>query len=201
MKLDIPIRKQASFMDCGATCLKMVFDYFESGISYPEISRQIAVREGYCVFANQLALASAELGFITSLYQLSSDSPNRDSSTTDYYDKYTDSQSESVADYLLDMFYDLGGRIFETSVDNDSLLKKLSPDPLIISIVNHNMLIDKAGYSGHFVPITGYDANNVLVHNVSQDWVQPFFPVPRETFDKARKSPGTLESFIVIKRK
>ena len=54
------------------------------------------------------------------------------------------------------------------------------------------------GYQGHFVPITGYDENNVYVHNHGMLNPSPYFTIPREVFDEARKSKGTDEDVLFI---
>ena len=57
------------------------------------------------------------------------------------------------------------------------------------------------GYQGHFVPVVGYDIENVYVHNHGFKNPTAFLAIPREVFENARKVRGTDEDIAIIYRK
>ena len=85
----------------------------------------------------------------------------------------------------------------------EELLKNVSIDSIPIILLDWNVVkgTKEKGYQGHFVPIVGYDDDNVYVHDHGLNNPRSFLQIKREIFEEARKAEGTDEDIIVIYRK
>lgn len=85
----------------------------------------------------------------------------------------------------------------------EEILEKIGKNIIPIILLDWNVVKGKGkeGYHGHFVPIIGYDKNNVYVHNPGLDNPTNCLPIKKYLFEKARKSKGTDEDIIIIHRK
>ena len=84
-----------------------------------------------------------------------------------------------------------------------NVLGFVNKDSIPIILINWNTIKDKKekGYQGHFVPVVGYDKQNVYIHNHGLNDAEKFMPVPKKTFDEARKAEGTDEDVVIVYRK
>ena len=96
-----------------------------------------------------------------------------------------------------------GVKLYETTIPIDEFLSKITNDSVIILILDWSIILGKEdkGYIGHFVPVVGYDDENVYIHNQGFLEPTPFLPIKTEIFDRARKADGTDEDFLIIHRK
>src|SRR3989344_133521 len=71
----------------------------------------------------------------------------------------------------------------------DKLLSMITMDSLAIILLDWHVIIDKIekSYQGHFVPIIGYDQDNVYVHNQDNNNPQEFVKIK-----KSLSSRGTF---------
>ncbi len=200
MKLEIPCYEQASTFDCGVVSLKMIFDYFQSGISLEEIQKFANVKENKGATIIQLAIAAKKLGFDTSLYSIDEefDETNLE---LEFYKENADLELYKNINKLLAEMKSLGVSLVVGELKLDKLLSMLSKDSMLLILLDFNVIRGEEGYRGHFVPIVGYDDENVYVHNFGKEFVEPNLAIKRDVFDKARKAKGTDQDLLVIRGK
>lgn len=197
----IPYIKQKNEFDCGPTVAQMVLKYFDVPISYEEIKKQVfsdskgttwTIGIANCLADNNLHVEyyTKVLGINPKLFELN------------YYQKLTDGLDASKRK-LLELFNNSikkGVHIEEKTFSITEVLDKISKDVVCISLLDWGKIIQHNGYIGHFVPIVGYDENNIFVHNPDNINGSANFKIEKELFDIARKSVGTDEDLIFISK-
>ena len=84
------------------------------------------------------------------------------------------------------------------------LLAQCRPGACVpIALVDWNVIrgTPARGYQGHFVPIVGYDAAHVFVHDperAARGGRGARCAVPRDVFDAARRADGTDEDVVFV---
>jgi len=201
MRIEVPFYKQTTVLNCGPMALRMVLDYFGEDLSIEELEKITEIKNGKGLWSIQLAIASSELGYKAEFYSknLSSDQENLE---MDFYKKYAEG-ALSFLQAAHKKALEVGANVSETRVSLKELLGKLSADKLIIVLLDWNVVRGEKekGYQGHFVPVVGYDEENVYVHNQGSKDPRPFYEIPLKVFDEARKAQGTDEDFLVVYRK
>ena len=200
MKLDVPFYKQTTPLNCGPRALKMIFSYFGKDIPDNIIEEAVGIKDGKGVTTIQLAIATVDLGFKSSIYTKVI-SFNEENLKLDYYKKYLDSNAEQFA-YLVKKARDIGVKLYEKILTLEELLSKISKKNLAIVLIDWDIVRSnkKEKYLGHFVPLVGYDDEFVYVHNHGLNGTRSFLPIKREIFDKARKAEGTDEDILFISK-
>ena len=89
----------------------------------------------------------------------------------------------------------------ERSLSLEELLSKVSRNCIPIVLLDWSKIKGTLDFIGHFIPIIGYDEENVYVHNQGFHNTQAFLPIKRELFEEARKAKGTDEDITFIYRK
>lgn len=201
MKIQVPFFKQTSILNCGPTALRMILSYLDKDPGLEKLEKLSGIKEGKGVYTLQLAIASASLGFPAEFYskQIKFNEANL---KLDFYKNYADNDRE-LYEKLIEKAKDLGIEMHEKSINLDKLLSRITPDSLAVILLDWHVIIDKIekSYRGHFVPIVGYDQENVYVHNQDNNNPQQFIKIKKELFDKARKAKGTDEDIVLIRRK
>jgi hypothetical protein len=118
----------------------------------------------------------------------------------DFYKKYSDSNINESEDKIKEAKH-FGVNLFEKIISLDEILLKLSKDCLIICLIDWSIINGRNDYQGHFVPIVGYDNENVIIHNQGLNSPEKFMSVRKEIFEKSRKAVGTDEDIIFVYRK
>jgi len=198
MKLKVPFLEQKDKLDCGQAALRMVLSYLGEDPGLEAIEEKIGVKEGKGVHTIQMANAAASLGYKVKLFSKYTEF-NKDNLELDFYKKYGDSEEAKQKKWDKEA-EDLGVEIIEKTFDLDDLLKLVKEDSIPIILLDWYVIREKEGYNGHFVPIVGYDEENVLIHNQGIKGTQSFMPIKKELFDKARKAKGTDEDVMVISK-
>ncbi len=201
MKLEVPFYGQTTAVNCGPVALQMVFSYFGKNYDISLIEEKVGIKEGKGISTISLAIASAELGFKTEFFTkhlLFQESHLK----KPYYQKYS-SMSLEISKKLAEEAKNKGVKLYEKTISLEELLSKIKPESIPIALIDWNTLKKKSekGYQGHFVPVVGYDKENVYFHNQGFSETAPFFKVGKNIFDKARKSDGTDEDIVVIHKK
>jgi hypothetical protein len=198
MKLPVPFFKQTTPFNCGPTALRIVIGFLDKDIGIDILENETGRTGNKGTNTIQLAVASASLGYKTKLFttHLSYNEENR---KLDYYKKY-DAMNEQKFDTWFQKAKELKMGMKEESISIDELLKFVTDKSLPIALVDWNVIKGETekGYRGHFLPIVGYDKENVYVHNPSFSNPAPFFQIKKDIFNKARKSQGTDEDVVVI---
>lgn len=200
MKLDIPFYKQTTELNCGPVALRMVLAYFEKDLGLEILEKITGIKKGKAISTIQLAIASARLGYQTEFFSKHIYF-NEDNLKLEFYKKYSDIIQQSKQ--LVKDAKKAGVKIEEKSMNLETLLKKIGNNRVPIILLDWNVINRRKekGYQGHFVPIVGYDKNNVYVHNHGLENPFPFLPIKKSIFEKARKANGTDEDIIIIHRK
>ena len=199
MKLNVPFFKQTTNLNCGPVALQMVLSYFGDTTDLKKIEELVGITEGKGVSTSQIAIAAAKLGYKVKGFSKHIGF-NQDHLKHDYYKKYGNLDLEKSKRLSQEMDA-LGIKIKEKTVLLKKLLSFLKKDSLIIVLLDWNVVLgNNKGYQGHFVPIVGFDDENVFVHNHGFIGTKEFFSIKRELFDKARKADGTDEDFMIIKK-
>jgi hypothetical protein len=201
MKLDVPFFPQTSKVNCGPMALRMALAYLDNDPGIEKVEEAVGIREGKGVSTIELALASAKLGFKTKLFtkHLGFNEENR---KLEFYNKYIDTTEERSNKLLVDA-KNAGIGLLEKTLGIEEVLGHVSKDSLVIVLMNWNVVKGEEGngYQGHFVPVIGFDEENVYVHNQGRKNPEANLAITREVFDKARKSAGTDEDIVVVYRK
>lgn len=199
MKIRVPFYKQSNSVNCAQFALKMVFSYFGRNIDLNTLNEKMEAQEGKGISTIQIAKASASLGFKTELYSKHI-SFNPENLELEFYKKYASNELEKQSNKWMKEAKAAGVKFHQKSLPLNKILQFVKKDKLPIILLDWNIVIGKSnkGYQGHFVPIVGYDVNNVYVHNQGFHGAKKFRYINKRLFDKARKSPGTDEDFLVI---
>ncbi len=201
MRLDVPFYKQTTSLNCGPVALKMVLAYFGKDEPIKLLEEKTGIEEGKGVSTIQIAIAAASLGYRTDFYSKHV-LFNEENLEYKFYQEHGNVDLER-SKRLAKNARELGVNIHERSLSLEELLGFVTKDSIPIVLLNWNVVKGKneKDYQGHFVPIVGYDKQNVYVHNHGLKNTQKFMPIQRETFDEARKSEGTDEDIVIIYRK
>ncbi len=179
----------------------MVLDYFGEIEPIEDIEKKTGIKEGKAVFTVQIAAAAALYGFRTEFYSKHL-SLNEENLKLDFYKKYSDETSSDV-DKINLMAKKAGVKMEEKTFALGDFLRLISEDSIPIMLLDWNVVLEKNGekYQGHFVPVIGYDKENIYVHNQGFNNPKKFFKIKKDIFDKARKAKGTDEDFLVVYRR
>ncbi len=201
MKLSVPFYKQTTPLNCGPVALKMVLEYFGQNFSIEELEKKVGIKEGKATSTLNLAKAVFDSGFKIKLISKSI-LPVQENLTSDFHKMFLEEgyvqQSINCFNYLKKN----GVEMVEKSMELGELLSYASEDSVPVVLLDWNVLFPLyGGYNGHFVPLVGYDDENVFVHNHGLSDTKEFMEIKRELFDNARKSDGTDEDVLIIFRK
>ncbi|MFH1425184.1 MAG: peptidase C39 family protein [archaeon] len=197
MKVDVPFFKQTSALNCGPCALKMVLAYFGEDVGIDVLEERVGIKEGKGVSMIQMAIASRLFGYKTQLFStvMGFNGENKD---LEFYKKYVDDNSES--EEVVSRAKELGVELVEKGLGSDEILGFVGKDSLPIVLVDWNVFVGKKekGYQGHFVPVVGYDDENVYVHNHGMNDSKESMAIKKDVFDEARKAQGTDEDVLVV---
>ncbi len=188
----VPFYLQKNKMTCGITAIKMVLEYYGKKYSEEELEETIKLSEEQKnkvgIATLQLALITTKLGFKTKLYTKNDELPFK-KIEKDYEKK------------ILEAYKTLKEKkvIIKKTLTLKEILEYLKKDIIPIVLIDWNTIIQKKGYQGHFVTITGYDEENIIIHN--QDSKEgKNIKIKKTLFEKARKHKETDEDILIISK-
>jgi uncharacterized protein YvpB len=200
MKIEIPFVKQENHSDCGIISLKMVLDYYGENVSIKKLEEFTIKKENKGLYSIQIAIAAAKLGYNADFYSKSINF-NEEHLKKDFYKKYSDENPTEQSLKFINEAKSLGVNIEEKRLSLQEIIELISTDSIPIILLDFNIVMAKEGYHGHFVPIVGYDDENIFVHDPGLNNPKAFLKINKKTFDNSRKSDGTDEDLVVIYRK
>ncbi len=202
MKLNIPFYKQESKNDCGPTALQMVLEYLGEKYSKKKLINLVDSDKSGTTWTLGLAVAAAKLGFQAEFYSKHIGF-NPENYELEFYKKETDGMdSNKLKLEKLKLEADkLKVKIQEKIFTLNELLSKISESSVAIILLDWSKIKQTDSFMGHFVPIVGYDDENILVHNQGFHNSGEFIKINKNLFDEARKSKGTDEDIVYIYRK
>lgn len=202
MKFEVPFLEQRTAYDCGPTTLQMVLEYIgKKPYDREELQNLVDSERSGATSTIALAVAAAKLGFEVELYtnNLGFNPENYD---LDFYKKVADSPESSQVklEKLKSEAVKLNVKLIEKSISTEEILSKLKESCASLILLDWNKIKGKEGYQGHFVPIVGYDEENVLIHNPGTFNPGKFIQIKKDLFDISRKAKGTDEDIIFIRK-
>ncbi len=198
MKINVPFFKQTTGVNCGPASLKMVLDYFGKVKPIEEIELLTKSKEGKGVSTIQLATVAAKLGLRVDFYSKHL-TLYEENLKLDFYKKYSETDF-NLSKKRLDEARKGGVNLFEKGISLEKILFLINEKSVPIVLLDWNIVsgVTEKGYQGHFVPMVGYDEENIYVHNPGLKSNEEFMKISKEVFEKARKAKGTDEDFLVI---
>ncbi len=199
MKIKVPFYKSEKDTDCGPLALRMALAYLGEEHTFKEISEEERQIDTGLVWSIGIARAAKKLGFKTKFISTTNFNPEEDD--IEYYKKYSHDKAKIILKELSDEIKEMQIEVQEKNMSLKKLLNYVSKDSIPIALVNWFVIAGKDGFSGHFLTITGYDDENVYVHNPGIVSPMAYLPIKRDLFLKAWESKGTDKDTIVIYRK
>ncbi|MFP4645638.1 MAG: peptidase C39 family protein [Candidatus Woesearchaeota archaeon] len=198
MKLDVPYHASKKDTDCGPLALKMVLEFFGEQHEFAELSHLERQLDTGLVWSAGIARAAIKLGFTSTFITKTVQESIPDN---EYYDTYALDDARAILQQLTFEIKKAGVEIRQLDLSLAELLGSVSEDSIPIVLVNWNVIRGKKGFSGHFLPITGYDEQQVYVHNPGLDMAASHLPIDKVLFLKAWETKGTDKDVVIIYRK
>lgn len=201
MKLEVPFYVQG-INECGPATLQMVFEFLGEKHDREEIKKLIESESTGATWTIGLAKGSGQLGFKTELFSKSIGF-NPENFDLEYYKKETDGvgAAEKKLKRLQAECIKYKVILEEKTLTLKEVLSKINENCVAVCLIDWYKVVNKEGYQGHFVPIVGYDEENVYIHQPGPRDPQAFLQMNKELFDKARQAKGTDEDILFIHRK
>ncbi|MBI2148118.1 peptidase C39 family protein [Candidatus Woesearchaeota archaeon] len=201
MKLEVPFYIQG-INECGPAALQMALEFLGEKHEKEEIKKLIESESTGATWTIGLAKASAQLGFKTEFYSKSLGF-NPENFDLEYYQRETDGaenveikikklQAECIK-YKVEME--------EREIPLDEIISKINENCTAIVLIDWGKIKNVDRYIGHFLPIVGFDEENIYLHQPGPKDPEANFKINKFLFDTARKSKGTDEDIIFIHRK
>lgn len=196
MRLKVPFFQQTTPLNCGPAALKMVLDYFGRDMDIKFLEERTGIKEGKGISTIQIATAAASLGFKTDFFSKHI-LFNEENLKHEFYQKYA---QENQSEKWVKEAKAAGVNIQERTLSLGELLGFVKKDSVPIILLDWNIVKERKekGYQGHFVPVVGYDEENIYIHNHGLNDTSEFMPVPRTIFDEARRADGTDEDILIV---
>ncbi|HLZ16400.1 MAG TPA: peptidase C39 family protein [Cyclobacteriaceae bacterium] len=202
MLLRVPFRPQESQNECGPTALQMVLEYFGHKCSKEQLTNLVQSETNGITWTLGLARAASILGFETEFYSTCLDL-NSNHHSIDFY-KNVAPDAMRTKTKLANLRTEcalLGVKVAEEYLSLEEILLKINNDCLPICLIDWSRINGTEKFIGHFVPIVGYCAANVYVHDPGLNNPRANVEIERVLFDKARQMPGTDQDIVFIHRK
>jgi len=197
MKLDVPFYLQTTPFDCGLTALRMILTYIDKDIDLEILKHQNNIKDNEAILTIQIAITAQLLGYKTTFFSKQINF-NESNLSLDFYKKHPNILQKSKE--LIKKAEDIGVKLEEKHLSLKEILEKIKEDCGAIILLDWNIVnkVENKGYQGHFVPIVGYDEENIYVHNHGFNNPTKFLAIKIGIFEKARKAEGTDEDIVFI---
>ena len=199
MRNNVPFFKQTTTQNCGPVALKMVLGYLGKDKPLEELEKLCGLREGKAISTLHMAIAAQRTGFRAVFYSKSL-MFNEDNLKEEYYKKITDAKLLEELRGINKEAEKLGVTMIERGLDLSEIVDIVSEGDVPIVLIDWNLIRGRKGYQGHFVPVVGYDDDNVYIHNSGFENTGSFVSIEKDLFDKARKVFGTDEDVLIVKK-
>jgi ABC-type bacteriocin/lantibiotic exporter with double-glycine peptidase domain len=162
MKLQVPFYKQTTPANCGPYTLKMVFSFLGKDFPIEEIEEKSRIKEGKGVSTLHLAVAALDLGFKVRFFSKYED-VNQENLGPEFYRSLMEEDYLAVVRNLIKEIKSKSAEVEIKSIGIDELLSYVTENSIPIVLMDWNTIKGRKekGYYGHFVPVVGYDQENI----------------------------------------
>jgi len=204
----MPYFKQPDNTHCFQACLKMILKYFfpEKDFTFEELDKISDKSKDKWTWVCAALLELKKMGLKVKCYSIF-DYDDFVKNGTDYihraYDKEAaekniemsdiESEIENANKMLDENIFELRDSTFE------EVEKWFKGNYVIILTVNSRQINNESGYAGHFVILTGFDKNNVYIHDPSIKNGAASRKVDKDLFIKAW-CERTKKNVVLIKK-
>eukprot|EP01138_Halocafeteria_seosinensis_P011612 gb/GECG01011862.1/.p1 GENE.gb/GECG01011862.1/~~gb/GECG01011862.1/.p1 ORF type:complete len:258 (+),score=34.54 gb/GECG01011862.1/:1-774(+) len=228
----VPYMQQSSRMNCGYAALTMALTYFSQsdtvGTMLPKVEEELEMNspEKYddggerAVTSIRLAIAAQEISnkhdattgkplvgsvifYSTSL--LLDETHVRD---LPFYQQHADVANVDDSRKLLGQARESDIELHESRISMPQLLNYLKQGFILITLIDIAVVesilngIAYSGFTGHFVVLVGYDANEqrVIIHDSDSAYPKAYNSIDIDVFEMARASKGTDVDTLILTR-
>ena len=165
MKLEVPFHNQETNNDCGPTALQMVLEYLDrKSYSRDQIQTLVDSDKSGVTWTIGLAKSAAQMGFKTEFYT-SCLGFNPENYKLAFYQETADEKksTEKKLNKLKREAVQFGVHMEEKRLTLKEILIKIGSSCVPIILLDWSKIKATKGFIGHFVPIVGYDNNNIYI--------------------------------------
>ena len=201
MLLKVPFYIQG-INECGPAALQMVLEFFGEEHNREKIKKLVESESTGATWTTGLAKTAAQLGFKTEFYSKSLGF-NPENFDLEYYQRETDGAetAEIKIKKLQAECIKYKVKMEEREISIKEIISKINKNCTAIVLIDWGKIKNLERYIGHFLPIVGFDEENIYLHQPDPKDPEPNFKINKNLFDIARKSKGTDEDIIFIYRK
>lgn len=204
MKIEVPFLKQESNNSCGISAMRMILQYLGQNYTEEELYQECSPEKSGVIWTVDLARLGKKKGFETEFYTRSLHLNQRNQSL-EFYQKLTaESTAAQRVDQIVSEAEKIGVKLFEQPLSLNDIKSKMEDGWLAVILLDWRVVSPKENqfdFQGHLVPIVGFNDDSFFVHNQGMSDPLPFYEIKKETFEKARKSKGTDEDIVFVKKK
>ncbi len=210
MLLKVPFYKNdAEGIQCLQVAMQIVLKYYlNKEYSLKELDKLTGRKKGFWTWTPQIITVLFDLGLDSIYYSKTPLEPflKGESFIREHFGQKDAEEMiknsdipvivESIKktlDYSLFQTKDLQIADLEKALDNNQL-------PMVMIDYNKLILKDEP-YSGHFIVLTGYDAENIFYHESGPRDIEPNRKISKEDFLRAWEANGTDKDCIIIRGK
>ena len=209
MKKEIPYFKQPDNTHCFQACLKMVLKYFfpEKEFTFEELDKITDKPKDKWTWSCTALVELKNIGLKIkhySIFNYNVFSKNGADCIRKTYDKEV--AEEMIENSDIESEIENAKKMIEEDIFE---LKELSFNDvenwfkegyIILLLINSKMINNELGYSGHYVVLTGFDEDNIFIHDPQIKNGLPNRKVKKDLFIKAWRYPEKENDVILIKK-
>jgi len=197
--MEIPFYKNLDLY-CAQACMKMIIGYFDpkNKINLDKLSELSHKRKDGGTNSTGIVLAFHDLGYEVKLYTKTLEDEQLSPETQEYYDKY--GIDKKIKGSIIQKAKNKG-LIIVKKLNLHNIKNFLDKKQGVIALINWNKVVDKKGYTGHFVVLTKIVGNSIYFHQPGPNDATPNKKISRELFMNAFNSEGTDNDVIIVKGK
>ncbi len=186
---------------CGQACLRMTIQWLGTkDIDWKEANRLCLRQAHEMTWPTQITYALEQLNISYRYYTMTSKEPltgTREEWKKAFGAEIIDALSEDNEQRIRKTVQE--SCIQEQEVEIIQLKQLIEQNTCCIVLLNWNRIKKKKGYQGHFVVVTGYDANGFIVHNSGPNKPEAHQHIEQKTFEQAWNTLSTRELILVSK--
>lgn len=197
VRFEVPYAPQENKTGCGIASLKMALEYLGISRTFEELE-EVTEFNGGGLTTTQIAYAASKANLDVKMYSMNLGF-SEEVMDKDFYEE--NNYDRKKVEKWIDKVQKTDAERIEKTFDLQELLSLLNEDTIAVILLDWSIIENNEGYQGHFVPITGYNKEEVLIHDPDNPEEGEHRAIDRETFENSRKSEGTFQDFVLISKK